>query len=115
MSLNSDFDYLTICYSGAGAQQWLQTYNSSYDSTDQATAITLDGAGNIYVTGSSFDSLTGNDITTIKYSGSGTQQWTETLNSVNNFSDIPGTVAVDPFGNTYVSGTAQSQYVTVKY
>jgi len=39
-------DYFTVKYNNAGAEQWRIRYDNGYD--DIATAIVIDGSGNIY-------------------------------------------------------------------
>lgn len=47
-----DYVYTTIKYNAAGAQQWLKTYRyPSPHSNNFANNISLDGAGNVYVSG----------------------------------------------------------------
>lgn len=59
-------DYAVVRYTNAGAQQWWIKYNGPAGGNDQITSIALDGS-NVYVTGSSAGSGTGNDMATIKY------------------------------------------------
>ena len=60
----------------ASAQLWSRRYNGAGSGNDLARAITLDGAGNIYVTGESDGtSATGVDFATIKYNSSGAPLW----------------------------------------
>ena len=49
----SDYgDYATIAYSGAGVPLWTNRYNGPGKS-DKATAVAVDGSGNVIVTGNS--------------------------------------------------------------
>jgi hypothetical protein len=60
-------DYATIKYYPNGDTAWVIRYNSPANNTDVASAITVDDSGNVYVTGTSYNSLTYTDYTTIKY------------------------------------------------
>ena len=80
--------------------------------------IALDAAGNIYVTGTSYENGTENDMTTIKYSGTGATAWIRSF--ATNDSDRGAALAVGPTGNIYVTGrtlttTADYNFITVKY
>jgi hypothetical protein len=47
-------EYATIKYNAAGQEQWVARYNGPGTGSNGASAVGLDSAGNIYVTGSSF-------------------------------------------------------------
>ncbi|AIZ64856.1 hypothetical protein PK28_16390 [Hymenobacter sp. DG25B] len=121
----SNSDYLTIKFDPrTGQELWRTTYDGGYN--DAATGIDVDMAGNVYVTGTVFnnsDNTSGDeDIVTLMYDGrTGQEQWRARFNGPASHADRAGSVAVDPAGNVYVSGSAsvagefQFDYVTLKY
>jgi hypothetical protein len=118
--LNTAPDYATIKYNSAGQQQWVARYDGPAGSTDQATAIGLDGAGNVYVTGNSVGLGTLYDYATIKYDSAGQQQWVARYNGPASGEDGATSMAVDGSGNVYVTGYARvnpfsTDYATIKY
>lgn len=62
----TDFDYYTIKYDNSGNLIWRARYNYA-DRVDVATAIAVDVAGNVFVTGRSEGTITGFDFATVKY------------------------------------------------
>lgn len=120
-ALNGTLDFVTIKYSPSGQQLWLQSYNGTASDNDQGVKVVLDASANVYVTGYSKGSGTGDDITTIKYSTSGAQQWVSVYNGAFNGQDQGASIAVDASGNVFVTGfetTANNFYfdcVTIMY
>lgn len=86
--------------------QWEARFNGASNNIDRVADMFVDAAGNVYVTGSSYSSVSGFDIVTIKYDNAGTQLWSSTFNGSGNGSDNASALAVDASGNVYVAGTA---------
>ena len=115
------FDYVTIKYSSAGGQEWVATYDGPAHSEDWPNALAVDATGNVYVTGWSGGDDTFFDYATVKYNGSGVQQWAARFNGPGNTKDRAWALGVDESGNVYVTGDSgegsqnHSDYLTVKY
>ncbi len=111
-------DYTTIKYDTEGNQLWVTRYNGPANKADQASAITLDGLGNIYVTGSSAGSSTGIDYATVKYDSLGNQLWVARYNGTASGEDSAAALAVDMSSSVYVTGASAgsgADYATIKY
>jgi hypothetical protein len=113
-------DYATIKYSPSGDEQWVRRYDGPRSFEDYAQAIALDGAGNVFVTGSSSGSGTGYDYATVMYDSSGVEQWARRYNGPGNSDDYALAIAADNLGNAYVTGRSPASgtdddYATIKY
>jgi hypothetical protein len=113
-------DYTTIKYLPNGDTAWVRRYNGPGNSDDWARAIAVDGSGNVYVTGLSFGSGTGEDYCTIKYKPNGDTAWVRRYNGPGNAGDDAHAIAIDASGNVYVTGEsfgsgANYDYATIKY
>ena len=110
--------YATVKYSPSGVQMWASIYQELWT---YARAITVDQAGNSYVTGRSYAQGTFYDYATVKYNTVGVQQWVARYNGPGTSDDEASSIAVDALGNVYVTGEAffepgaGSDYATVKY
>jgi hypothetical protein len=121
----SDFDYVTIKYSNAGAPLWTNRYAGPGNGWDDPCCIVVDSSGDVIVTGisdhsGSDSSHTNFDYATIKYSNAGVPLWTNRYNGPGNAHDWPASVAVDASGNVFVTGSSigsgtESDYATIKY
>jgi hypothetical protein len=101
-----NLDYATIAYSNAGMPLWTNRYNGD-NGSDWASALAVDGTGNVFVAGSS---------AIIKYSSAGVPLWTNRYNAPG---DDYVALAVDGSGHVLLSGVSTNgggyDYVTIKY
>lgn len=86
-------------YNNSGVQQWIKRYSNSF-----ATAMTIDTAYNVYVTGGWTASNTFRDYCTLKFDKNGNQIWVMKYNGNYNEEDFANSVAADKSGNVYVTG-----------
>ncbi|UOQ64718.1 SBBP repeat-containing protein [Hymenobacter volaticus] len=116
---SNGYDYATVKYSSGGQQLWAVRYNGSASGDDLATDIAVDAAGNVYVTGTSYNGSASYDYVTVKYSPSGQQLWAAPYSRSSTSDDLPTDLALDGSGNVVVTGTTyldnQSDYTTIKY
>lgn len=110
---------VTVKYSPAGQQLWLNEYSGG-----SAQAIAVDNAGGVYVTGTVFVNTSDTDYLTMRYdAATGTQSWARTYDALYGDPavgrDSPIAVAVDNAGGVYVTGTSSraraSVFSTVRY
>ena len=109
---------IALKYDSDGNQQWVETASGSADGATLASALAIDGAGDVYITGKT-GRVTDHDIITIKYLSDGTTAWVHTFGTAG-LDDWGVDIAVDGSGNTYVlgamtRGVGNTDFVTVKY
>ena len=115
----TSYDFATIKYYPNGDTAWVRIYSGPESTNDWAIDLATDNLNNIYVTGTSWNSETGNDYTTIKYDPDGNEIWVRKFNGSSNDDDYASAIAVDSSGNVYVTGYSRSSgyfdYATIKY
>ncbi len=116
----TDADYVTIKYNSNGNQEWVVRKNGLSNRYDEATSLTIDSTGYVYVTGTNEGAGGSNDIVTVKYNSSGIEQWNEIYNGPGVENDEAKSMAVDDSGYVYVTGTSDGvgtdeDFLTVKY
>lgn len=114
-------DFLTLKYDPSGNLLWEKFYNGTYGDGDYSNGITVDAAGNSYVTGIAFDLSFDFNYMTIKYNTAGTELWKIKYDGgFNHRSDGATAISLDPLGNVIVTGysergTNNDDITTVKY
>jgi uncharacterized delta-60 repeat protein len=121
----SGFDYATIGYSSAGLALWTNIFNGPANANDLAYSVKVDKSGNVIVAGNSTGVGSGQDFTTIEYSGAGMALWTNRYNGPANSDDALPTrscLGIGPDGSVFVTGASRAyangtshDYATVKY
>ncbi|MEO0050114.1 MAG: T9SS type A sorting domain-containing protein [candidate division WOR-3 bacterium] len=105
-------DYLTIKYNADGETIWTRRYDGTSTAMetkdDYALAITLDDAGDVYVTGRAGEEATWYDATTIKYTSRGQTVWVNRFDWGENATDCAGEIAVDKDGFVYCAGFTET-------
>jgi hypothetical protein len=109
-------DYLTAKFGAAdGALLWLKRYNGAANADEQARAIAVDSAGNVLVTGHSWNGSNWDILTQKHGAADGLVLWEQRYNGPANGHDYGIAVAVDSAGDVIVAGTSASDYYTAKY
>ncbi|MBK6773905.1 MAG: hypothetical protein IPG78_17560 [Ignavibacteria bacterium] len=109
-------------YTSTGDTTFVKTYNGTANGNDEATGITIDGSGYVYIAGKLNQTGTGEDYAVIKYTTGGAIEWMATYNYSGTGNDAASRVIVDATTdrNVYVtgasfSGTTGTNYATIKY
>lgn len=118
---NSGYPFSPVTANASDSVQhaWVSHYASGILSgVDSPAAMTVDGQGNIYVTGFNPGIPFGRDYFTIKYTSDGAEIWSVRYSE--GIENIPRDIAVDTAGNVYVTGESEDSetaydYATVKY
>lgn len=121
-NLGNGAAYATVKYDEqTGQELWAARFNGSANGNDQANGIVVDSQNDIYITGGSYYTGTGQDYTTIKYHGqTGQPLWVARYNGSLNGSDQAFGMTVDAENNVYVTGSSfgtgtGTDYITIKY
>ncbi len=100
-------DCTTIKYNSDGVEQWVMRYNPpGYNSS--AVSLAVDLTGNVFVLGRKGNVTTLPDYVTIKYNPNGEEEWVNFYNGPGNSQDNPIDMALDDFGNVYVTGRSNA-------
>ena len=102
--VNTGYDIRTAKLDSTLSVQWVATYNYSDSLNDKGKAVAVDGYGNVYVSGYVSTDEQGEDIITIKYNSSGTQQWAYLYNGNEDGDDGGADLVIDSNGNVITTG-----------
>ena len=110
-------DFVTVKYSSTGAQLWATSYNGTGNTSDVPSDISVDGTGNVFVTGKTSNG-SDNDVAVIKYNSGGTQQWA-TIYDGGQGDDQATALYLDASSNTFITGKSfngsDDDILTAKY
>jgi len=117
-----DADIWLVRTNSAGDTLWEMRYNGTGNGDDNANALVVDSAGNVFVTGGSMGPVQ-TDYATIKYNFSGNIEWVSRYNGPDDDIDEGFDIVLDHMGNVYVAGqsyatqpyTPEFDFLTVKY
>lgn len=99
-------DAFVTKYDALGVKQWTRQLGTS--GIDTGNDVTVDGSGNIYISGYTAGGLDGNtsaggdDAFVTKYDSAGTKLWTQQLGTAVN--DQSTSVVTDSSGNVFIAG-----------
>ena len=123
----NNYDYLTSKFNKEGDLLWTESYDGSAHDCDAVTAMAVDNLGNVYVTGYSRTTTSGNDYVTMKYDTDGKTLWRSCYDGPSphegpyyTSNDMANALALDASGNVYVTGGSLGvgtgyDYATVKH
>jgi Beta-propeller repeat len=116
------FDYGTYKANTNGSWLWTNSFPPLVAPAPPSAALALavDSANNLFVTGYSPGTNSGNDIVTMKYGPNGNQIWLQRYHGPGSGDDAGTAIAVDNNGNVYVTGyestaAGGTEIVTIKY
>ena len=117
---SSNSDYYTAKYAGVnGALLWEKHYNGPANRDDFASALAVDGSGNVVVTGASHNGTNFDYYTAKHAAANGALLWEKRYNGPANRDDSANAMALDSGGNVVVTGYSDNgtnyNYYTAKY
>ncbi len=118
--------YKTTKINSTGTLAWIDSVGTNLPPNttgDEVRAIVVDTLQNVYVTGRHYGATNTNaDVLTVKYSLSGSIQWSKRYEYLsNNSADIGNSICLDSLLNVFVAGESQKttlsnyDYVVIKY
>lgn len=118
-TFNVSEDYCVVKFDQNGNLLWLSRYDGPMHHYDYGEYMIIDSSNNIYITGTSYDTVT--YYATVKYNSSGGQQWVKRYKFRNGGGlTTPVRLALDNFGNLYLSAyqffaSTDEDFLLIKY
>jgi type IX secretion system substrate protein/beta-propeller repeat-containing protein len=101
----SQYKFQTARLNSSGDVLWIKEFGGTNLFSSSGRAICTDKNFNVYVSGLSEDSVTGDfNITTLKYNSTGDFQWSAMYTGQGVDYDVPYSINADADGNIYVTG-----------
>ncbi len=110
-----DFDAFIRKYSSGGTELWTKQFGT--DSGDDISGIAIDSSGNICIGAITMGTMSGQssagyyDCVVGKFDASGTELWIKQFGSTTYGYDAISDLAIDDFGNIYLSGSTNQALV----
>jgi uncharacterized delta-60 repeat protein len=104
-------DYVVLKYDAAGHRMWSARYDGFMHAEDYPTALTVDGDGNVYVTGhSDYESPDSavRQFATLKYNSAGQELWRAW--HISRQFDGSRSLVIDAEGNVYITSLASGSF-----
>ncbi len=96
-------------------KNWEFNYNGVGDLTDRIRDMVIDNAGNIYMTGYSYERSNQKDLYIAKYSSTGDLIWEDIYQNPSGANDDGEAIIIDNNGDIVVAGESNRDYITLKY
>ncbi len=102
--LSDSYDYVIKKYSFDGVEKWTQIFNSEEKLNEYASALVIDKDNNIYVTGSSHNSISKGVSYTVKYGEDGTLLWQQKFDAPHSIFENASYIFLDDSNSVFVGG-----------
>lgn len=113
-----NYAYCTIKYNPTGKELWAKRYTEKGKANSSAYAIAVDGTGNTFVSGESYNTDAQSVVATVKYSPDGKQLWANRSKGSGKTRQWGRALVVDGSGNAYVTAAGQgdkTDFLTTKF
>ena len=120
LSKGTGYDCVTLSYAPDGRQRWVSVYNGPDNEDDFGTAVSLDAAGDCFVTGYSNSKANGASYLTMKFDRTGHGAWVRNFAIGSTHMAKATALVADATGGVCVTGYSQGShpsydYVTIRY